>query len=551
MAQTIILAVFKFIGALGLLLFGMDMLSNGIQKGAGNTLKKILERVSGNRFTAVVTGLVITCIIQSSSATTVMVVSFINAEIITLTQAIGIIFGANIGTTITAWIVSIFGFSFSIAAVSVPLFGIGFLVKKMKRLRIHDFGEVLMGFGLLFLGLGLLSDTLSFNAESVAFLNNFSDLGIGGILLGVLIGAVLTGVIHSSSAMTAIILTMAYNGSLSWELSAALVFGSNIGTTIDAILSSLDANTGAKRAAAVHLGFNVCGVILALIFFKPLLSLVDFITPGTPQSNITNHIAMLHTVFNICATAIFLPFVNQIAVIVSKIIKDKPAEKESHYKFPAILPSNHISVDFYTIQVEKEIAHMAEKVMGMFDALENAIRNHKDVYLEKISENVNDAENYVDEMNDEITNFIQECSRLPTSDEQNRKILARLIQITDALESLSDECCSMMHTLRKYISDASYDSNSENSQKISSYLELVRTFYEQVCQYIVLGISAADKLHSTELENQIDKVKKELKKASRKRIEAGGNVRAELQFIDIARKIEKTGDCVYSIVQAM
>ena len=302
MFLSIFSTVFNFAGALALLLWGMDLLSSGIQKGAGNKLEKLLKVVSGNRFTAVLTGIMVTGIIQSSSATTVMVVSFVNAQILSLTQAIGIIFGANIGTTVTAWIVSLLGFSFKISAFAIPLIGIGFFVKSLKKHKIKDFGDMILGFGLLFFGLDLLGDTLYLDPESVHFINQITDWGVWGIGVGVLIGAALTALIHSSSAFTAIVLTMAASGSLNWELSAALILGSNIGTTIDAVLASIGASINAKRAALVHVGFNIIGTIIALIFFKPFLSLVDLIVPGIPTSNITTHIAMLHTVFNTCAT---------------------------------------------------------------------------------------------------------------------------------------------------------------------------------------------------------------------------------------------------------
>src|SRR5574344_62612 len=299
---TVISQILGFVGSLCLLLFGMEMLSNGIQKGAGNSLQSLLHKISGNRFTAVLTGLSVTAIIQSSGATTVMVVSFVNAEIISLTQAIGIIFGANIGTTVTAWIVSLFGFSFSISAAAIPLFGLGFILKYFKQFKIHNFADCFMGFALLFMGLGLLKDTLSLSPSSVAFLQKFDSIRIAGILLGVFIGAFVTALIHSSSAMTAIVLTMAANNSLSWELSAAIILGSNIGSTIDAIMSSINASTNARRTAFVHVAFNLTGTLLALCFFKPFLNLIDLIVPGTPNQNITTHISMLHTVFNICVT---------------------------------------------------------------------------------------------------------------------------------------------------------------------------------------------------------------------------------------------------------
>lgn len=542
--------MFGFIGSLCLLLFGMNMLSDGIQKGAGSNLQKMLGKITGNRFAAVLTGIGVTAVIQSSGATTVMVVSFVNAEILTLTQAIGVIFGANIGTTVTAWIVSFFGFSFSISAAAIPLFGLGFILKYFKQFKIHNFADCFMGFALLFMGLGLLKDTLSLSPSSVAFLQKFDSIGIAGILLGVFIGAFVTALIHSSSAMTAIVLTMAANGSLSWELSAAIVLGSNIGSTIDAVMSSFGASVNARRTALVHVGFNVAGTLIALLVFKPFLALVDLIVPGIPSQNITTHIAMLHTIFNLCATLIFIPFVDQIASLAKKIIKDNRTEENEHYKLPAILPYSHVSADLYSFQIQKEITKMSIKVMEMFDCITNTLTNEKNI--EKENKTVNAIENYVDEMNIAITGFLQKCSRLPTANSTDRNNFARLIQITDNLENLSDECSSIMHTIGKFFSaydDSDKDIKPKRTKEISDYLEMVRIFYEQICIYLSTGISSEERLNAEIIEQKIDDKKKTLRRLSRKRIENGSDVKIELNYIDLVRKIEKAGDCAFSIVQ--
>lgn len=542
--------MFGFIGSLCLLLFGMNMLSDGIQKGAGSNLQKMLGKITGNRFAAVLTGIGVTAVIQSSGATTVMVVSFVNAEILTLTQAIGVIFGANIGTTVTAWIVSFFGFSFSISAAAIPLFGLGFILKYFKQFKIHNFADCFMGFALLFMGLGLLKDTLSLSPSSVAFLQKFDSIGIAGILLGVFIGAFVTALIHSSSAMTAIVLTMAANGSLSWELSAAIVLGSNIGSTIDAVMSSFGASVNARRTALVHVGFNVAGTLIALLVFKPFLALVDLIVPGIPSQNITTHIAMLHTIFNLCATLIFIPFVDQIASLAKKIIKDNRTEENEHYKLPAILPYSHVSADLYSFQIQKEITKMSIKVMEMFDCITNTLTNEKNI--EEENKTVNAIENYVDEMNIAITGFLQKCSRLPTANSTDRNNFARLIQITDNLENLSDECSSIMHTIGKFFSaydDSDKDIKPKRTKEISDYLEMVRIFYEQICIYLSTGISSEERLNAEIIEQKIDDKKKSLRRLSRKRIENGSDVKIELNYIDLVRKIEKAGDCAFSIVQ--
>ena len=550
MFLSIIGQIFGFIGSLCLLLFGMNMLSDGIQKGAGSNLQKMLGKITGNRFAAVLTGIGVTAVIQSSGATTVMVVSFVNAEILTLTQAIGVIFGANIGTTVTAWIVSFFGFSFSISAAAIPLFGLGFILKYFKQFKIHNFADCFMGFALLFMGLGLLKDTLSLSPSSVAFLQKFDSIGIAGILLGVFIGAFVTALIHSSSAMTAIVLTMAANGSLSWELSAAIVLGSNIGSTIDAVMSSFGASVNARRTALVHVGFNVAGTLIALLVFKPFLALVDLIVPEIPSQNITTHIAMLHTIFNLCTTLIFIPFVDQIASLAKKIIKDNRTEENEHYKLPAILPYSHVSADLYSFQIQKEITKMSIKVMEMFDCITNTLTNEKNI--EEENKTVNAIENYVDEMNIAITGFLQKCSRLPTANSTDRNNFARLIQITDNLENLSDECSSIMHTIGKFFSaydDSDKDIKPKRTKEISDYLEMVRIFYEQICIYLSTGISSEERLNAEIIEQKIDDKKKTLRRLSRKRIENGSDVKIELNYIDLVRKIEKAGDCAFSIVQ--
>ena len=583
--------LFGFAGSLCLLLFGMNMLSNGIQKGAGSGLQKLLSKITGNRIKAVLTGIGVTAVIQSSGATTVMVVSFVNAEILSLEQAIGVIFGANIGTTVTAWIVSLFGFSFSISAAAIPLFGFGFILKYFKKFKIHNFADCFMGFALLFMGLGLLKESLAIEGQTSRILTIISNWGVSGILIGVLIGIFVTALIHSSSAMTAIVLTMAANNTLSWELSAAIILGSNIGSTIDAIMSSINASTNARRTAFVHVAFNLVGTLLALCFFKPFLHFIDLAVPGTPSQNITTHISMLHTVFNVCATLIFLPFVNQIAAVSRKVIIDSPEKDDLHYKIPAILPFSHASADIYGMQIEREISKMAAKVMEMFDRILYSL-NSKDTIddkggqtsiakaqtsIDKEQKNkqqtnkgqtsintetqikqgqtsvIENMENYVDEMDEAITDFLQKCYRLPTANNDDRKHFSKLMHITDSLENLSDECCSIMHTLVKYMNKPEKLHSEKRIKELSEYLELVRVFFEQIITYFTLSFSqkelSEDKLKSlSRFEQKIDDIKKDYKKSSRKRIENGGDVKSELQYIDMIKKIERAGDCVFSIL---
>ena len=547
--MNVLSQVISFIGSLCLLLFGMNMLSNGIQKGAGSGLQKLLGKITGNRFYAVLTGIGVTAIIQSSGATTVMVVSFVNAEILTLEQAIGVIFGANIGTTVTAWIVSLFGFSFSISAMAIPMFGFGYILKYFKKFRIHNFAECFMGFALLFMGLGLLKESLTLGPAASKVFSIINEWGLGGILLGVLTGAIITALIHSSSAMTAIVLTMAAGGTLSWELSAAIVLGSNIGSTVDAVMSSFGASVNARRTAFVHVAFNVTGTIIALLIFRPFLSLIDIIIPLEPSANITTHIAMLHTIFNICATLIFIPFVNQIAMISRKVISETATEKDEHYHLPAILPHSRINADLYSYQIQTEISKMSAKIMEMLDSVCNSFTNPNNADEE--NEHVKYLENYIDEMNAAITGFLQKCSRLPNANRKERQHFSDLIHITDTMENLSDETCSLMHTVKKFVTDEKYRTDSKRSREIMDYIERVRIFFEQVCVYFTIGFSAEERNSGEIIEQRIDETKKELKKESRNRLEAGADVKEELNYMDMVRKIERAGDCVYGILQSL
>lgn len=536
-------AVFHFCGALALLLYGMNLLSAGAQKGAGDRLRRLLKVVSGNRFTAVLTGLVVTAVIQSSSAATVMVVSFVNAGILSLTQAIGIIFGANIGTTVTAWIVALFGFSFSVTSFALPLFGIGFAAASLKKWRFRDWGEILMGFGMLFLGLSLLSSTLRLSPSSSAFLQRFSGRGLPGILAGILGGAVITMLIHSSSAMTAIILTMAHNGSLSWEFSAALVLGSNIGTTVDAILSSVGAGAAARRAALVHLGFNVVGTALACFVFRPLLGLVDLIVPGAPQENIAGHIAMLHTVFNLCCTVLFLPFTNQIAAAVTGLVRESPAGAEAAYRMPVIVSGRNGSAELCVMQAAVEIEKMAARVGEIFGAVLTVMRERR---RKGDFGAVSDMESYIDGMNEEITAFLVRCSQMNGAGGNVQSQISRLLHETDLLECLSDECAGIAHTLRKYL-EKGQPFKTADHEKLFSYMEQARKFFDYTAFRMGAGLSLPELDEAAGMEREIDRAQKFLTKIARRRLESGGNVKTALYYIDLVRRVEKAGDYIYSL----
>ena len=543
--------VFQLLGSLCLLLYGMKLLSDGIQKSAGEGLHKILGMMTGNRVLAVLTGLFITVIIQSSGATTVMVVSFVNAGLLTLKQSVGIIFGANIGTTITAWIVSFFGFQFNISAFAVPVFGIGFIMQSLKRFGKKSFGEALMGFGLLFLGLDMLSSIMpELSADDVDFLTALTGRGALSVAAGIFAGLVITMLIHSSSAATAIILTMSYNRLLSWEFAAAMVLGSNIGSTIDAVIASIGTRVNARRAAAIHVLFNVAGTALAVIFFRPLLFLVDILVPGEVYESITNHLAMLHTVFNLTNTLIFLPFVDQIAAVSEKLIRPKQDEAPGAYRleFNPSLRKENASASI--MRAEKEIVDMFSVAIRMFEKIRACLSSENPGIIEKEMQAFADSENYADQMQEELSKYLAHCMNLPITEKQRQNI-SQMLRIIDEIESMTDDCCTISYLLEKSFQKKMRFSK-QDTERLDSFVDLIAQFVKFVQANLEAGSMDAERLGEARiLENQIDLFRKNLKKTARKRLEKGADVKSELLYIDLARNLEKIGDRAFGISEAL
>lgn len=542
--------IFQLVGALAFLLYGMKMMSDGIQKSAGQSLHYILGKMTSNRVVAMLTGMFITMIIQSSGATTVMVVSFVNAGLLTLTQSVGIIFGANIGTTITAWIVAFFGFNFKISAVAIPVFGIGYLMTSIKRIHKQNFGEALMGFGLLFLGLDLLSKTIpTMDANSMGFLTNWTGQGAISIILGIIAGMAITVLLHSSSASTAIILTMSHNGLLPWEFAAAMVLGSNIGSTIDAVLAAIGTKVNARRAALIHVMFNVTGTVLAAIFLQPLLKLVDFLIPGPVESNITFHIAMLHTVFNVLNTIIFLPFAKQIAALAELIIKPKKNETPDIYRLEFAETGTKENAAAYVIRAEKEIADMTDVVTRMFDRIKFGFENRNQDFINIQMEPLAKDEDYADQMQEQLSKFLVHCSQLPVS-QKLRNNVSIMLRIVDDLESMTDDCYSVALLLKRSI-EKNMTFAEEDMDRLHPYIDLAHRFLAFIRENINKHLTEEQLIIAQDLENQIDMFRKNLKKVARKRLENGADVKSELLYIDLVRNIEKIGDRAFSISEAL
>jgi phosphate:Na+ symporter len=549
----------RMIGGLCLFLFGMKVMSDGIQQSAGDRMKKALNFMTGNRFVGVLTGVIITAIIQSSSATTVMVVAFVNAGLISLMQSIGVIMGANIGTTVTAWVVSLLGFSIKISSLALPAIGIGFITSVVKW-KYKSLGELIMGFGFLFLGLDHLTQTMGvisslFDFNAVASVSHF---GVLSILLGAGAGMVMTLLIHSSSASTAIILTMAFNGVIGYEMAASMVLGANIGTTVDAALAAIGAGTMAKRAALVHILFNIIGTIWALPLLRPLLAVVHIITPGNPIAHdpaITTHLAMLHTVFNTINTLLFLPFVDHYARLVTFIIREGKSVQESrHYVYASFASAITDTPELNMLRVEKEIRDMAGIASSMYARFSEVLHSlrttgDKEKIAADLCAELKQKEEYTDEMREILTNILIECTHNQLNVNSERRV-SRLLRVIGDIEEMSDECYSISRLLEKILRKNCVFKDDEMDELIP-YVNLVGQFLTMLQEQ--LGHKPAEELavQTVELEANINSLRKKLQKLSRKRIKAGENVRTELFFIELVRRIEKLGDYCLDITNTI
>jgi phosphate:Na+ symporter len=527
----------------------MKVMSDGIQQAAGDRLQRVLNFMTGNRLTAVLTGFVVTAIIQSSSATTVMVVSFVNAGLLTLTQSIGVIMGANIGTTVTAWIVSLIGFTLNISTLALPAIGMGFVMRMIKW-KHQDFGEVLLGFGLLFLGLDFLTKSMpELGPEALAFIGSVSNQGVVSTLIGTAIGLVMTLLTHSSSASTAIMLTMAHGGLISYPIAAAMILGANIGTTIDAALAAIGTRTAAKRAALVHVLFNVIGTVWALIFFEPLLALVNFIIPAVEGVNVTTNLAMFHTMFNVLNTILFFPFVGPYARLVSFLIKDDGSEPAQRYSLKYVSGTLQNTPELNILRAEKEIRDMAGLAASMYARFSGALNSMDQEAVIAAVEELKKKEEYADEMREELTRFLIIC----TSQQLNYRSeahISQLLRIIADLEDLTDDCYSASLILERSVKKNLLFKPKEMEVLVPSVGQ-VESFLAFVREQLGHSLSTEQTAYALEMESTIDKARDKLRKMGRKRIEAGENVKTELLFIDLVRRIEHLGDFCYSISEAL
>ena len=548
-----VLTLLHIVGSLGLFLLGMKIMSDGIQKAAGHRMHSVLNFMTKNRFTSVLTGFSITGLIQSSSATTVMAVSFVNAGLLSLIQASGVIMGANIGTTVTGWIVAIFGFKFQISAIALPIIGIGLPFYFVKRFRKESIGEILMGFGILFLGLSMLKDSvpdIQRNPEVLAFLSQYAWKGISSFWLFVSVGTVLTLIVQSSSAAMAITLTLAYMGWIDFQTAAAIVLGENIGTTITAYLASINVNTNAKRASRVHTLFNVLGVVWMMFFFQIFIQFIDIIVPGNIEDpeGITSHLAMFHTMFNIFNTAIFIGFIRQLTFLAKKLVKPSKHDKLTGYEFLYIATSLQDTPELNILKAEVELKKMFQIVEDMFSTFLTVFDNPEKKMKNEV-EQLKEMEEITDQMQEALSLYLVQCSKenLIESSAQN---VTTMIRIVDELESIGDSCYNLiLLTQRKY--DKKIGFSPEAVEDLKPYKAVVMEFLKFNQSKLNEPFSDEDLDNAYNLEKRIDKFRDILKRLSRKRLKGGAQVKAELLYLDILKHIEHIGDFSLNVSQAL
>ena len=546
----------KLIGSLGLFLYGMKIMSEGLQKVAGDRLRSILTAMTTNRVTGVLTGVLITALIQSSSATTVMVVSFVNAGLLTLAESISVIMGANIGTTVTAWIISIFGFKVDMAAFALPLLAIALPLIFSGKSNRKSVGEFIFGFSFLFMGLSYLkanAPDLNANPEMLAFVQNYTDMGFFSILLFLFIGTILTMIVQASAATMAITLIMCANGWISLELGAALVLGENIGTTITANLAALTANTQAKRAALAHFVFNVFGVIWVLIIFHPFMQLVNwvvdtFFQTSNPEVAISYKLSAFHSIFNICNVCILIWGVKLIERTVCALIHPKEEDEEPRLRFitGGMLSTAELSI----LQARKEIHLFAERTHRMFGMVQDLLHTEKDDDFNKLFSRIEKYENISDNMELEIANYLNQVSEGRLSSESKLQIRAMLREVTE-IESIGDSCYNLARTINR-----KRQTNQDFTEKQYEHIHFMMKLTNDALAQMIVVVEkpehqSIDINKSFNIENEINNYRNQLKNQN---ILDVNNKEYYYQmgvyYMDIIAECEKLGDYIVNVVEA-
>ncbi|MBO5406706.1 MAG: Na/Pi cotransporter family protein [Bacteroidales bacterium] len=558
-----VFSILTLLGSLGLFLYGMTLMSEALQKVAGDKLRNILAAMTSNSLSRILTGLFITAVIQSSSATTVMVVSFVNAGLLSLVQSIGVIMGANIGTTFTAWLISLLGFKADIAILAIPLIGFGFAFMMCKAKKKKSIGELIIGFALLFLGLSFLKDSvpdLQNSPEVLEFLQQWTGYGFGSILMFVAIGTILTIVLQSSSATMALTLVMCNNGWIPFEMGAAMVLGENIGTTITANIAAAVANVSARRAAMAHCVFNIFGVVWVLILFHPFLFVVSKIIMGIGMDNplvagasansILYAISMVHTLFNICNTLVLVWFTNQIAQLVTKIIKGKKEEGEVfrlQYIQGGVLNTAELSLN----QAKEEIVHYADICRRQYVYAKSAINETDPEKFDALYKKLEHYEQVTDRIELEIAKFLDQVKDGVISEESARRIQA-MYKIISELESVGDSGFNIARILqRRNIHNMKFD--EPMIKKLNYMTELLERGFDAMIFNLKKGYTQINDIaNAQDIEQDINEYRNNLKEEHLLNLENKTyNYLTGVYYMDLVNECESVGDFMINISEAI
>lgn len=575
-----VLQLFTLLGALGMFLYGMNMMSGGLQKVAGDRLRNFLSAMTSNPFKGVLTGLGITTIIQSSSATTVMVVSFVNAGLLTLAQAISVIMGANIGTTVTAWLVSWLGFKADISILAVPLMALGFVLSLSKKGQRRNISELIVGFSLLFLGLSLMKSSvpdLQQTPEVLSFIHGWQGFGFGSILIFLLLGTILTLILQSSSATMALTLIMLNMGWIQFDMACAMVLGENIGTTITANIAASVGNSSAKRSALAHTVFNLFGVIWALLSFPIFLKLTGFITsnifgvpnPAAPdftvevatgqdgtalqspsQTAALYGLSMLHTLFNAINTLILIWFIPLIEKLVCKAIKDSKSGADEVYRLKYIGAGPIATPEFATEQAFKEIMHFAQISKKGLSYIKEAISETDVDKFEKYREKLVKYEEISDRIEFEIATFLNSVSAEDVSEGSSIRIKA-MYKIIGELESLGDSGEAIGRIIaRRNIRKKIFDQETIKS------LELMANDVDYAYDVMLANLNDAHdgKLlniaNAYDAEERINQRRNNLRESEIETLENGSkSYQNSVYYLDVVNELERMGDFIINISQ--
>ena len=552
------------IGALGLFIFGMKIMSDGIQKFAGDQMRSILRKITQNRIAGIFTGFGTTAIIQSSSATTVMIVSFVNAGLLSLRQAIGVIMGANIGTTVTAFLLLAFGFGkFSISDYSLPIIAIGLPLFFMSNSKLKSFGEFLIGFALLFRGLDALKDLMSFIKEDPTFIKSIIEpldqFGFGSVIIFVGIGTLLTVVVQSSSAAMAITLSLCggLNG-LPLEFAAAIILGENIGTTITANMAAIIGNIHAKRAARAHLFFNVIGVLWMLAIFYPFLKFVDYlvsetffnslIVDGDSESTTRWSLAVYHLSFNIVNTLLLLWFIPHIERLVVRILPSKTDDDEMFQLkfFSSTIPVGELSL----LEAQREVVKLGKIVSRMNTFCQTILMEKKESEFRSHIDRIAKYEVITDKIEEEVASYLTKVSQNELSERTSEKIRAMLSMIGD-MERIADMYYQISKTTERKRKNKIWFIPEQRERLLAMY-SLMNQILENMCKNLEMPYSEVELTEAKKLEKSLNKLRKEIRKEHFTNVEKG-EYRYDNAAIysELFNSLEKIGDHAISVTQSI